>query len=220
MDNCLHLLELLLQRCPDQVHGLVTCDDVLHANSEAVENKPVVDHILSLTQEGRASLCTELFPDDVNDAAARIADLAFGQLTAEQLAIPYEDVFVKHASPVMDSPTLVVSRVLNLREYQAHHLLACPEALWFQNCRWWNLVDVIDPHAQIVEVLSRDEGITLREYHATKQRVLYYPHDWLVGLRIHDLFRDNHDLFDLCDRLKALRHMHVHLVAVKVSIVG
>lgn len=64
-----------------------------------------------------------------------------------------------------------------------------------------------------------DESISLGKEHATQKRVLHNSHDWFVALRIHHLLRDQHDLFDFCNCLVALRNVHVHFIAIEVSIV-
>ena len=64
-----------------------------------------------------------------------------------------------------------------------------------------------------------DEGVSGSEQHAAKERVLNDAHAGLVGLRVHDLLRDGHQLFHLGNRLETLRNVHVHLVTIEVSIV-
>ena len=65
-----------------------------------------------------------------------------------------------------------------------------------------------------------DEDVSLRHHHGAEQRVLHNAHHRLVALRTDDLPGHSHDFSDLSERLKGLRNVHVHLITVKVCVVG
>jgi len=64
------------------------------------------------------------------------------------------------------------------------------------------------------------EHISLRHLCGSSEGVLHNAHDGTVGLRGEDHAGHHHHLLDLCLCLQALGNMEVHLVSIKVCIVG
>ena len=65
-----------------------------------------------------------------------------------------------------------------------------------------------------------DEHVSLGHHAAGGEGVLHDTHHGSVALRGHDVPRNHQQLLNLRLRLEALGHVQVHLVPVKVSVVG
>lgn len=71
MHDLRHFLFIGLQDVLDTTWDfLILHDDVLDANSETVENKPVIDNFLDSTQEISTGLRTKVFNDNVSKTLA------------------------------------------------------------------------------------------------------------------------------------------------------
>ncbi len=65
-----------------------------------------------------------------------------------------------------------------------------------------------------------NENISLGHLGDRGERILHNAHDWSVRLRRENVPGHHQHLLNLRLSLQALRHMQVHLISVKVSIVG
>ena len=110
---------------------------------------------------------------------------------------------------------------VDVRHDQVDHLLARPQRLRLEHCWQGHYpIPILKPHENGHKHVSGDKRVAAGHQAAPQQRVLHNADDGAVGLRRDDIAGYRHNFLELCSRLRGLWHVHVHLVAVEISVVG
>mmetsp|Transcript_26622 Transcript_26622/g.66902 ORF Transcript_26622/g.66902 Transcript_26622/m.66902 type:complete len:605 (+) Transcript_26622:2725-4539(+) len=183
----------------------------------------VVGNALSGVQEATCRLRSVLHPDHVNQTTATAAKRTFVQVAAQQGAL------LDQHPTVAEGHQFTLLTVLqhtggalhvHVGQNQREHLLAGPELTRLEDGRLRDAaVKVGQPHQDVHHDVALQEGVLARHQRGGEQGILHHTDHRFVRLRTDDLPRDHHQLADLGARLQRLRHVHVHLVTVKIGVV-
>mmetsp|Transcript_9852 Transcript_9852/g.28938 ORF Transcript_9852/g.28938 Transcript_9852/m.28938 type:complete len:381 (-) Transcript_9852:863-2005(-) len=110
---------------------------------------------------------------------------------------------------------------VDVGQVEGDRLLASPERPRLEDRGRGQLaVPLVQVQAESHHHVPLEEAVALGEAPGPEERVLHDAHHGFVGLGAHDAPRHEHDLRRLRASLHGLRHVEVHLVAVKVGVVG
>ena len=174
-------------------------------------------------QEGPGSIRAVVHPDDVDQAPGAAPQGALAQRARQQLTVLDQDLCVPHGEVrrlLIRVPGGLPPAVGPLGDDEVEDLLPGPQWPRLQDRRLGHLpVPVFQPHEDVHQHLLLEKCVALGNDAAPQQRILHDPDHRLVSLGRHDHLGDHHQLQGLSARLVALRHVHVHLVPVEVSVV-
>lgn len=108
-------------------------------------------------------------------------------------------------------------------QHNPNCLLACPQLDWFQDRgrrRVNNLITVVEIATKLHELRSVEKSVLLSQQEARCQKVLSGSDQGSTVLGNTDIAIDVHEDTSFSPSLLCLRHVDVHLVTVKISIVG
>mmetsp|Transcript_26014 Transcript_26014/g.73791 ORF Transcript_26014/g.73791 Transcript_26014/m.73791 type:complete len:498 (+) Transcript_26014:2487-3980(+) len=234
LDERGHLLLGSLENVAHLGERVVISDGVTHADGEAKVQDEVVADLLDLVHEHARHLRAELVEAHVDQAAGLGPERALVDDAGDHLAILDEHRGVFGVEVARKALAAVVAIRLGLqvdtrRDDGRKDLLAGPERVVLarlvlvrhHDCRDGDAaVKVVDPHEDVVELVLVDKDVAAGHAPGRQERVLHDAHDRAVALRRHDHLVHHHHGLGLRTRGEALRHMQVHLIAVKVSVVG
>ena len=202
----------------DRLHRALVRDRVADPDREAVVEQPKVDRLLHAREPIAAHLVALFAVDDVDQPTLRRAD----RLLVDG---------AKHDLAVLDKHAVVLGRVDRVgrrtavqvdpgRDAHRQDLLARPERFRLHDGRRRDhAVPLGDPQEDVLDKVEVHEAVAEGKLADAAQRVLDDTHDGLVGLRRDDVARDGANVDQLGAGLFRLRHVQVHLVAVKVGVV-
>ena len=209
-------------------HGLGVRLRVADADGEAAVQQPVVDHLLAVVDEVARHLRAHVVHNDVQQALHLVAQLVLGHDAHEVLALHDEHAVVARPAVGLARVELAVL-VVHVGREARDGLLARPQRVVLAGAprhgphdgrRRDAPVPALHPQQHVEEDVLLDEDVALRHLARAQQRVLHDAHDGPVRGGRHDEARHGHELLRLGDGRQRLQRVHVHLVAVKVRVVG
>ncbi len=87
LDGLSHLLSIEVQLIHNALHRLLTCNGILHTDSEPMDCKPLVDYILCTSEEVFCWLGPAIPPDDMYETLLRGARCSFVYITRDKFAL-------------------------------------------------------------------------------------------------------------------------------------
>ena len=202
--------ELLHRLLVDLAHALADLgrrQKVRHADGEPLRGEPVGHAALQARHKVHRRARPHVVEDDVHERPLRPPQRLLVQLAAQEDAV--RDVGVRRRRAQADPA----------RKHHGEGLRPRPERARVDDGRRRH-GKVVDVHAPVHHVRAVQEGVLGGELVGADERVLYDGHDRAVRLRGDDVLLDAHELRGLHLRLDGLQRVQVHLVAVKVRVVG
>ena len=228
LDDLVHVLLGLRDSVQDVSVGGGVGNGVTDTDAVSLNHQPVVDHGLDVSVEETIEVVTHLQLTHVHQGAGRSSQSLLAQDASDQFSILDEDSGVSGGDPVIGSSILVI-RMDGVEPHtvdiagddQGEQLLPGPKGLGLQDCGDRHLaVPAGQEHEQVHHGFLVNEDVPLGHLPDGGEGVLHNAHDGLVALRGDDLPRRDMDVLNLGSGLHGLRHVEVHLVPVKVSVVG
>ena len=208
LNHLLHLLPRLLVR-----------NQVRHAHREAIVNEELLNRILHRVDEVHRIRRPVVLEHRVNDALGRLREDVLVEDALLNLALENPHEVLLDLVVLIEA---IAHRHIDRGEQLADNLLARPPLLaadFLRTLRYGPLETPI-PHHHIHKLPSVEIHVGARDTVGAHQRILYDTNHRLRMAGRDDLVRDGRNLQQLRRALVGLRDVRVHLIAVKIRIVG
>uniref|UniRef100_A0A6C0LB15 Uncharacterized protein n=1 Tax=viral metagenome TaxID=1070528 RepID=A0A6C0LB15_9ZZZZ len=207
--NRLDLLLLLLNLLVHLLLGVRIGNEVADSHREAIVNEELGYRVLEAVDELHGVLAAVVVVGHVNDALTGLAEDALVELALHDVALANDD------------PRLAAVHHVEIdrRKQLANHLLARPVESVPLRCREHTCEPLV-PHHHVHELAVVELHRVAGEPVGAHKGILHNANDGKAVTRAEDLVRNRRDLLELRRRLNALRGVGIHLITVKVSIIG
>mmetsp|Transcript_11451 Transcript_11451/g.22494 ORF Transcript_11451/g.22494 Transcript_11451/m.22494 type:complete len:848 (-) Transcript_11451:1065-3608(-) len=213
--------------------GGVISHCITNTNGETVVENEVVANLLNLVHENTGNLRTHFVKARVHQATLFSTECRLVNNTSDDFTILNEYLCIFRVKITRKLLLVVMavsacSQVDTMRDDLAEHLLTSPQSMvassacliWDHN--GWNrdvTCEVLDPHELVKDLIAVKKNVTASHAPRSQKGVLHNTHDRTVTLGGDNHLVHHHVGFCLGTGCQALRHVQVHLITIKISVV-